>query len=295
MDGQRKTRIAVVFGGQSGEHDVSLRSAQTIMDALDPDRYDIIPVGITRDGRWLSGGDPFARLTASSPLFALPEGSPNGVDSTSHAPAPVERESDLPAGVLEAIDVVFPVLHGPRGEDGTIQGMLELAGIPYVGAGVLGSAIAMDKAMAKTILAQAGIPQAPWLLVSRRDWRDRPADVACRIAAALGFPCFVKPANMGSSVGISKVHGSEELDAAMTVAAGYDRRIVVEAGIDARELELAVLGNADPIASVAGEIVPSNEFYDFAAKYVDDRSELVIPAPLDPDTLARLQATAIAA
>ncbi|HET7094478.1 MAG TPA: D-alanine--D-alanine ligase family protein, partial [Thermomicrobiales bacterium] len=191
--------------------------------------------------------------------------------------------------------VVFPVLHGPRGEDGTIQGMLELAGIPYIGAGVLGSAIAMDKAMAKTILAQAGIPQAPWLLVSRRDWRDRPADVACQIAATLGFPCFVKPANMGSSVGISKVHGSEELDAAMTLAAGYDRRIVVEAGLDARELELAVLGNADPIASVAGEIVPSNEFYDFAAKYVDDRSELVIPAPLDPDTLARLQATAIAA
>ncbi|HEU5432518.1 MAG TPA: D-alanine--D-alanine ligase family protein [Thermomicrobiales bacterium] len=289
-----KTRIAVVFGGQSGEHDVSLRSAQTIMGALDPDRYDIIPVGITRDGRWLSGGDPFARLTASSPLFALPGGA-NGVAPETKAPAPVERESDLPAGVLEAIDVVFPVLHGPRGEDGTIQGMLELAGIPYVGTGVLGSAVAMDKAMAKTILAQAGIPQAPWLLISQRDWRENPADVAARIAATLGFPCFVKPANMGSSVGISKVHGSEELDAAMTLAAGYDRRIVVEAGLDARELELAVLGNDDPIASVAGEIVPCNEFYDFAAKYIDDRSELLIPAPIAPETLARLQTTAIAA
>jgi D-alanine-D-alanine ligase len=265
------------------------------MGALDPERYDIIPVGIDRDGRWLSGGDPFARLTASSPLFALPAGSPNGVDPESHAPAPVERESDLPAGVLDAIDVVFPVLHGPRGEDGTIQGMLELAGIPYVGAGVLGSAVAMDKAMAKTILAQAGIPQAPWLLVSQRDWRDQPADVAARIATTLGFPCFVKPANMGSSVGISKVHGSEELETAMTLAAGYDRRLVIEVGIDARELELAVLGNDDPIASIAGEIVPCNEFYDFAAKYIDDRSELVIPAPIEPETLARLQTTAIAA
>jgi D-alanine-D-alanine ligase len=295
MRDKRKTRIAVVFGGQSGEHDVSLRSAQTIMGALDPEQYDIVPVGIDRAGRWLSGGDPFARLTASSPLFALPEGSPNGVEPESRAAATVERESDLPTGALDAVDVVFPVLHGPRGEDGTIQGMLELAGIPYVGAGVLGSAVAMDKAMAKTILAQAGIPQAPWLLVARSDWRDRAAEVAARIADKLGFPCFVKPANMGSSVGISKVHGSEELADAMTLAAGYDRRIVVEAGIDARELELAVLGNDDPIASIAGEIVPSNEFYDFAAKYIDDRSELLIPAAIEPETLARLQATAVAA
>jgi D-alanine-D-alanine ligase len=193
------------------------------------------------------------------------------------------------------MDVVFPVLHGPMGEDGTVQGALELAGLPYVGAGVLGSAVAMDKAMAKTILAQAGIPQAPWLLVSQREWRDRPEAIACRIADTLGFPCFVKPANMGSSVGISKAHGPDELAEAMHLAAGYDRRIVVEQGLDARELELSVLGNEDPIASVAGEIVPCNEFYDFNAKYVDDRSELLIPAAIEPETLARLQSVAIAA
>ena len=288
--GDGRVRVAVLFGGQSGEHDVSLRSAQTVIGALDPARYEVVPVGITREGRWLSGGDPFGHLTAGSPLFAL------GGDGQPRAElVPVGRESDLPAGVLEQVDVVFPVLHGPMGEDGTVQGMLELAGIPYVGSGVLGSAVAMDKAMAKTVLAQAGIPQVPWLLADRRDWERNPGTVAGRVADELGFPCFVKPANLGSSVGISKVHGPGELAAAMDLAAGHDRRIVVEQGVDAREIELSVLGNEDPVASVPGEIVPSREFYDFAAKYIDDDSALLIPADLDPATTAALQAVAVRA
>jgi D-alanine-D-alanine ligase len=173
--------------------------------------------------------------------------------------------------------------------------LLELAGLPYVGAGVLGSAVAMDKAMAKTVLAQAGIPQAPWRLVTRGEWERDPGGIAAAIGNELGFPCFTKPANLGSSVGIAKVHGPEELAAALDLAAHFDRRIVVEAGVDARELEVSVLGNDHPVASVAGEIVPCNEFYDYDAKYVDDRSELIIPAQIPPDTLTRLQALAVAA
>jgi D-alanine-D-alanine ligase len=191
--------------------------------------------------------------------------------------------------------VVFPVLHGPKGEDGTVQGLLELAGLPYVGTGVLGSAVAMDKAMAKTVLAQAGIPQGPWRLVTRAEWERDPAGVAARLGEALGYPCFTKPANLGSSVGIRKVHGPEELAESIDFAAHFDRRIVVEAGLEGRELEVSVLGNDDPIASVAGEIVPCNEFYDYNAKYVDDGSELIIPADIPPATLARIQELAVAA
>jgi D-alanine-D-alanine ligase len=193
------------------------------------------------------------------------------------------------------VDVVFPVLHGPMGEDGTVQGMLELSGTPYVGSGVLGSAVAMDKAMAKTILAQAGIPQGPWMLVQRRDWERDPDAIANQVAAELGFPCFTKPANMGSSVGIAKAHDLSELADCIDFAARYDRRILIEQGLDARELEVSVLGNDEPIVSVAGEIVPSSEFYDYEAKYVDDGSELIIPAPIDADIQAELQKTAIEA
>ena len=285
-----RVRVAVLFGGQSDEHDVSLRSAQTVIGALDPRRYDVRMVGITRDGRWLSGGDPMAHLVAESPMFALGSGAERAASGGKvEATAP----GVLPAAMTGDVDVVFPVLHGPRGEDGTVQGMLELAGVPYVGAGVLGSAVAMDKPMAKTILAQAGLPQAPWLLVTRKDWDREPDTVAAAIAQRLGFPCFVKPGNMGSSVGISKVHDAAELGPAMAEAAHFDRRILVERGVNARELEIAVLGNDEPIASVVGEVVPSNEFYDYAAKYVDDRSELIIPAKLDGSTLIHLQGLAI--
>jgi D-alanine-D-alanine ligase len=282
--GQRKVRVAVLFGGQSEEHDVSLRSAQTVMNALDESRFECVPVGITRDGRWMTQGDPMARLTAVSPLFALNQG------DISHEPRTValdaERTHFIPAEMAETIDIVFPVLHGPRGEDGTVQGMLELAGIPYVGSGVLGSALAMDKAMAKRVLETRGIRQAPWMLVTRREWQHDPAQVAGEIADTLGFPCFTKPANMGSSVGVCKVHDPSELAAAMDEAARHDRRIVVEQGIDARELEISVLGNDDPITSCVGEIVPAHEFYDYEAKYIDERSQSIVPADI-PESVAR--------
>ncbi len=292
--GQRATnrvRVAVLFGGQSDEHDVALRSAQTVIGALDPAKYDVVPIGITREGHWVSGGDPLARLTAQSPMFALRAGQ-------GQQPAAGDGGQELPPAALPAelgsgVDVVFPVLHGPRGEDGTVQGLLELAGLPYVGAGVLGSAVAMDKAMTKTILAQAGLPQAPWRLIHRKEWEADPDTITAWIEENFGFPCFTKPANMGSSVGIAKAHNVAELAEAMNLAAHFDRRIVVEQGVNARELEISVLGNDEPIASVAGEIVPSNEFYDYAAKYIDDRSELIIPADLSPDTMGFVQELAI--
>ena len=285
-----KTRVVVLFGGQSGEHDVSLRSAQTVIGALDPERYEIRQVGITRDGRWLTSGDPMRALASESPFFSIPAESRAGDN-------PEPQSPDTAMAVLsgEAVDVVIPVLHGPMGEDGTVQGLLELAGIPYVGSGVLGSAVAMDKAMAKHVLAQAGIAQAAWRLVARRDWERAPDVVAYDIADNLGFPCFVKPANMGSSVGVSKVHGPEELADAMGLALHYDRRVVVEQNVAGRELEISVLGNDDPIASVAGEIVPAGEFYSYEAKYVDDDSELIIPAELPAETLAEMQAIAVRA
>ena len=180
------------------------------------------------------------------------------------------------------VDVVFPVLHGPMGEDGTVQGMLELTGIPYVGSGVLGSALSMDKAMAKTVLAQAGLPQVPWRLITRKEWERDPDACTEWVGEILGFPCFVKPANMGSSVGVVKAHDPSEFPAAMREAGRYDRRILIEQGVDARELEISVLGNDEPIASIVGEIVPGNEFYDYNAKYVDDDSELLVPAPNRP-------------
>ena len=284
-----KVRVAVLFGGQSGEHDVSLRSAQTVMNALDPERYDVVRIGITREGRWLSGGDPFAALTATSPLFALGDGSPSA------STAELATESGVPTLFAGGIDVVFPVLHGPMGEDGTVQGLLDLTGIPYVGAGVLGSALAMDKAMAKTVLAQAGLPQVEWRLVTCKEWERNPDECTEWVAETLGFPCFVKPSNMGSSVGVSKVHDPSEFPMAMLEACGFDRRIVVEKGVDARELEVSVLGNDEPIASIVGEVVPCNEFYDYNAKYMDDNSELLVPAPIDGSTMAEVQELAIAA
>jgi D-alanine-D-alanine ligase len=287
-----KVRVAVLFGGQSSEHDVSLRSAQTVMNALDPERYEVIPIGITREGRWLANGDPFAALTAASPLFAVGNGTRPAAGAAEAAAA---AESVAPAIIGSGFDVVFPLLHGPMGEDGTVQGWLELTGLPYVGAGVLGSALAMDKAMAKTIFAQHGLPQVAWRLVTRKEWEREPEDVAAWVAKCLGFPCFVKPANMGSSVGVIKAHDAGELPVAIEEAACYDRRILVEQGVDCRELEVSVLGNDEPIASVAGEIIPANEFYDYEAKYIDDRSQLLAPAPIDGATMAEVQELAIAA
>jgi D-alanine-D-alanine ligase len=281
---QRRLRVGVIFGGRSGEHDVSLRSAQAVMGALGDAGFEVVPVGVTRQGQWLHGGDPLAQLAAESRL-PLPETAGVRASANGHAamvPVRSERFSleRADAGLTEEVDVLFPVLHGPFGEDGTVQGFLELSDVPYVGSGVLGSAVGKDKIVSKQLFERAGIPVAPWTWVLRRDWRRDPEAVTAKVEREIGFPCFVKPANLGSSVGISKVHHAGELAGAMTEASHWDRKILIEQGLDARELEVSVLGNDDPVCSVVGEIVPINEFYDYDAKYVDDGSELLIPAPI---------------
>jgi D-alanine-D-alanine ligase len=285
---QGRYRVGVVFGGRSAEHDVSLRSALTVMGALKAAGYEVVPIGISRHGIWLTDGDPMAQLQASSPLFSLQDGAghrPGQVIDKVEELAIQARGGDqhgvVPAGAWAGdIDVIFPVLHGPMGEDGTVQGLFELAGLPYVGAGVASSALSMDKSLAKQILSQADIPQVPWLTVLRKEWQSSPDQVMGDVERELGFPCFVKPANMGSSVGVSKARDKREFPEAMREAARHDRKILIERNADARELEVAVLGNDEPVASVVGEIRPGHEFYDYEAKYVDDTSEIIIPAEI---------------
>jgi D-alanine-D-alanine ligase len=262
----QKLRVGVILGGRSGEHEVSLRSAQSVMAAMDQARYEIVPIAIDKQGRWLLGSEAQRVLAESGETPAAP------ADSSL-----IPRHESL-----RSVDVVFPVLHGPYGEDGTVQGLLELAHIPYVGCGVLASALAMDKAACKAVFAAAGLPQLPFLLVQRRRWENEPEQVLADVESRLTYPLFAKPANLGSSVGVSKATQRTELARALDQAARYDRRLLVEQGIDAREIEVSVLGNDDPIASVPGEIVPQREFYDYAAKYLDPGSELIIPAPLSP-------------
>lgn len=275
----------VIFGGRSGEHDVSLASARAIIEALKKGgRHDVIPVGITREGQWLPSGDPMRELESRSKQLAGTSGS----DSLRSSP-PATVEDKLPAD-LGSADVVFPVLHGPFGEDGTIQGMLELAGVPYVGSGVLASAVSMDKITMKKVFAHHGLPQVEWLGLSRKEWKESPERLIEEIEGALGYPCFVKPANLGSSVGINKAGDAKDLREALDAAAKLDRRIIVEAGVDAREVEVAVLGNEDPKVSVPGEIlVSANEFYDYEAKYVEGGSELMAPANIPDDTATEIQ------
>lgn len=288
----RKVRVAVIFGGRSDEHDVSLRSARTVMDALKESGYDVVPIGITRSGQWLAGDDPHAALVAEAPMFQL-QGE-DAIPTSEREIVPViGAEALMPRGVTDGVDVFFPALHGPMGEDGTLQGMLELAGVPYVGSGVLGSAVAMDKAMTKVVLEQAGVPQSPWLLVSRLQWQQDPERVISRIETSLPFPVFVKPANMGSSVGVSKAKNAAELRIALQEAAHFDRRIVVEQGVVGRELEMSVLGNESPITSGVGEIRPRAEFYDYASKYLDDSAELIIPAELAPGIQEEMERIAV--
>jgi len=272
-----RLRVGVLFGGRSGEHEISLRSASTIMRALDAARYDIVPIGITPDGRWWAGSELYELVEAHQrtlrPLV------PCGREVTLVA-EPSRRALIALDGSSASVplDVVFPVLHGPFGEDGTVQGLLELADIPYVGAGVLASAVGMDKGAMKTAFRDAGLPLCRWIVA----WpRHEPAEaIAARVNAAIGFPCFVKPANLGSSLGITKVHEPEGLDAALREAASWDPKVLVEEAVLARELECGVIGNEAPEASVVGELVPSHEFYDYADKYVEDGAGLLVPAPL---------------
>jgi D-alanine-D-alanine ligase len=273
-------RVMVVFGGRSGEHEVSLASAHAITEALRKSgRHEVVPVGITREGRWISSGEPMREL--ESRAGHLPDGSGLEVSGP-----PASAAEKLPAG-LGSVDVVFPVLHGPYGEDGTIQGMLELAGVPYVGSGVLGSATGMDKPTMKKIFVHHNLPQVEWVAFTRNQWEKNRENLTEEIEGSLGYPCFVKPANLGSSVGIRKAENTPELGEAIDEAARHDRRIIVEEGIDAREVEVSVLGNEDPEVSVPGEIViKKNDFYDYEAKYVEGGMELVAPAPI-PDETAR--------
>jgi D-alanine-D-alanine ligase len=266
----------VVFGGRSGEHEVSLASARAIMEALDG-RYEVVPVGITRSGRWILSGNPMRELESESTQIV----------AASDPASPVSEK--LPVA-FDSVDVVFPVLHGPYGEDGTIQGMLELAGIPYVGSGVLASAVGMDKLTMKKIFAHHALPQVEWLGLTRKEWEEDKETWVRHIETSLGYPCFVKPANLGSSVGINKARDAGELGAALDEAAALDRRLIVEAGVDAREIEVSALGNEETEVSVPGEIiVKKNEFYDYEAKYAEGGMELVVPADISDETTAEIR------
>jgi D-alanine-D-alanine ligase len=293
-----KIRVGVIFGGRSGEHEVSLASARSMMDAIDGERYEIVPIGITKEGRWIASGDPMKALaagdaSASRPAALLGDPSRRGLMRLE------DREQAIEATCMAELDVVFPVLHGPYGEDGTLQGLLELAGIPYVGAGVIGSALGMDKAIFKDVMRAHGFPIVDDVVLKRREWDADPEGVMDRVETALSYPVFTKPANLGSSVGICKCHDRAGLAVGLAEAARYDRKLIVEAAVPAaREIEVSVLGNDDPIASVPGEIVPSREFYSYEAKYIDtgdEASKLVIPAPISPEVTERVRELAVAA
>jgi D-alanine-D-alanine ligase len=294
MAGGKRVRVGVIFGGRSGEHEVSLRSAESIMRAIDRDKYDVLPIGITKEGRWIAGGDPLKALKAGGEgaVTAALIGEPG--DPTIKALQPVDSSTQSLTSIA-AVDVIFPVLHGPYGEDGTVQGLLELADIPYVGAGVVGSAVGMDKGVFKAVMVAQGIPVLPYQVVLRSEWDADPAGVTARVESRLRYPVFVKPANLGSSVGIHKARDRAGLAAALDDAARYDRRLLVEQGITAREIEVSVLGNDDPIASVPGEIVPGDEFYSYTDKYINDAARLLIPAPIDEGLAARVRELAVMA
>ena len=290
----RKLRVGVIFGGKSAEHEVSLNSAQNVMRALDKNKYEVVPIGISKEGQWLLRGDPLLALTGGqTSLPALLESGYQIVDDLS---AGREVIPGSHAASLPDVDVIFPVLHGPFGEDGTVQGLLELADIPYVGAGVMSSAVSMDKVAMKDLFRSHDLPTPKYLVFKRHEWERAPDRVAGAVGREIGYPCFVKPANMGSSVGVNKAHSAAELAHAMSEAALYDRKMLVEYAVpDAREIECSVLGNDDPIASLPGEIVPGHEFYDYEAKYLDDSSQLLIPAPIDPALTQRVRELSIKA
>ncbi len=317
----KKLRVGILFGGRSGEHEVSLLSAASVLKAIDKDKYDVVPIGITKEGRWLTA-EHAENLLEGKPIHQPrqlragdPETTPGAAvlaqgESVVVPPEPVHRQSGLMPFQTEAprtrratdrainVDVIFPVLHGTFGEDGTIQGLLELAEIAYVGAGVLGSAAGMDKDIMKSLFIAAGIPIVKHVTILRTHWEQDAKKTQKLVESKLRYPVFVKPANLGSSVGISKAHNRKELGPAIKEAAKFDRKIVIEQGVGgkknkAREIECSVLGNDDPIASVPGEIVPGKEFYDYTAKYLDEESQLIIPAKLTKDETRKVQELAM--
>ncbi|WP_346289358.1 D-alanine--D-alanine ligase family protein [Sphaerothrix gracilis] len=303
-----KMRVGLLFGGCSGEHEVSIRSAQAIAKALstgaNTDKYEVLPVHISKEGRWLMGEAAQQVLAAGTPLQladseaqASPPSAPSETAAlTSNPQSPLDRLPVL--NQVAAVDIWFPILHGPNGEDGTLQGLLQLMQVPFVGSGVLGSAVGMDKLAMKTAFAQAGLPQVKYVAVTRAEVWSNPCvfpKLCDRIEAELGYPCFVKPANLGSSVGISKVRSRDELEKALDSAASYDRRLIVEAGVTAREVECAVLGNDNPKASVVGEISFNSDFYDYETKYSEGQADLTIPANLPDEVTRRIQEMALQA
>ena len=290
----RRRRVAVLFGGRSAEHEISCISARSVIDALDPERTQAIPIGITKEGRWHLLAGPLPLPGESGRMPEVTEGTGSEVELGADSGG---RQLVAADGRRESIDVVFPVLHGPLGEDGAVQGMMELAGVPYVGAGVLASAVGMDKDVQKALFARAGLPVVPHQVVREPEWREDGEGVAAR-ARALGYPLFSKPATLGSSIDVVKVHDPSELDHGIEEAFRYGRKAILERAIpSAREVECAVLGNDDPVASVVGEIVPDgHEFYDYAAKYLDEQgAHLQIPATLEPRLAERIQRFSIAA
>jgi len=291
IQGEKKIRVGIIFGGRSVEHEVSLVSAASVINALDKNRYDIIPIGITPAGKWLSSGETLHLLKEKRSIDNEPE----------HILVPDPRKQSLvilsdSGSTGQAVDVIFPLIHGTYGEDGSIQGLLELADIPYIGAGVLGSAVGMDKVIQKELLQQAKIPVTPSVSFFYDTFKNQGRKTILGIERKLTYPLFIKPANSGSSVGISKAHDQNELAVSIEAASQFDRKILVEQGVKyAREIECSVLGNDNPIASVLGEIVPSNEFYDYDAKYVDGKTSEVIPAKLSKALVKKVQKYALSA
>lgn len=291
---KNKIKVGVIFGGRSAEHEVSLVSATSVIKNLDKSKYDVVPIGITKEGKWLSSGETLKLLKEGNKgnreveKIIIPDPNQKSLVKVDEHFATHQEKTK--------IDVIFPVLHGPYGEDGTIQGLFELANIPYVGAGVLGSSIGMDKVIQKQILRQKGLPVVDWVCFLKKDWLMNKQGMIKEIKNKVSFPLFVKPANMGSSVGITKVHHQKELAPAINLALKYDRKVLVEKAVEPnRDIEVSVLGNDNPKASMPGEIVSSNEFYDYDAKYVDGQSKAVIPAPLSKQLTQKIRQLAVEA
>jgi D-alanine-D-alanine ligase len=294
---KKKLRIGILFGGRSGEHEVSLLSAASILKAIDRTKYDVVPIGITKQGQWITSAEAQQLLTGSTKPAPVLLKTPKSKSIQLSASADLAQQG---SPLTQSLDVIFPVLHGTFGEDGTIQGLFELADIAYVGSGVLGSATGMDKSAMKQLFAAAGLPQTPHVNLIRSEWNSDPKRCIKLIEKNLSYPVFVKPANLGSSVGISKVHDRTELAPAMDLAASFDRKLIIEQGVGGpgakpRELEVAVLGNDSPVASVVGEIIPGAEFYDYNAKYHSDASIPIIPAKLSNSESKQIRKMAIAA
>src|SRR6202521_609087 len=284
-ENKKRLRVGILFGGRSGEHEVSLASAASVIRGLDPDKYEALPIGITKEGHWLIGAG------AQKMLPEVLRGGQRVMMTADPSDAVLVRLDG--SGGEQRVDVVFPVMHGTFGEDGTIQGLLDLAGLPFVGAGVLGSAIGMDKDVSKRLMQVAKIPVVSWITIQRAAWERNPKEIRNAIEKKFKYPVFVKPATLGSSVGMTKVHSRAELAPALNLAAEFAMKILVERCVIAREIEVSVLGNHDPKASIPGEIVPHREFYDYAAKYLEEGTQLLIPAKLKPAQVKKIQKVAV--